>query len=36
MPLESYTFGPGRVRIGYIVVGAIFLTLGVVGLLLHS
>lgn len=28
-------FGPGRVRIGYIVVGLVFLTLGVAGVLLH-
>ena len=28
-------FGPGRVRIGYTVVGVIFLVLGVAGVLLH-
>lgn len=28
-------FGPNRARIGYIVVGAIFLVLGVAGVLLH-
>jgi hypothetical protein len=28
-------FGPNRARIGYIVLGVVFLALGVVGVLLH-